>query len=59
MASFKKGAYCLQNDKLIEFEPNERVIVDPIEYEMEFKKRTTWSRKELESFLTAILQHPK
>jgi hypothetical protein len=34
-------------------------VTDPLSYEMEYKKRSLWVRKDIESFLTQVLLHPK
>jgi len=35
------------------------LIKDPLEYEMEFKKRNVWSYHDMKVFLVALLKGPK
>ena len=36
-----------------------KLIEDPIDYEMEYKKRNIWSIKDLKTFIIALLKGPK
>jgi len=36
-----------------------KLIEDPVDYEMEYKKRNVWSLKDMKTFLIALLKGPK
>lgn len=54
----KLNIYTAQPSR-VEYEPSFKLIKDPLEYEMEYKKRNVWSYHDMKAFLVSLLKGPK
>ncbi|CDW72801.1 nuclear receptor corepressor 1 [Stylonychia lemnae] len=43
----------------VKHEPHPQIIKNPLEYELEYKKRMIWSLRDIETFISATLENPK